>query len=92
MTQDDSERNFKELLGTFGSRANKERRAKAERRAAMKPNDGRRKKEKREAPLNVRIRKSVHALAQAICEADNISQADLVERMVESLAKERGML
>lgn len=91
MNQDDSERNFKELLGVFGSRANRERRAKAERRAAMKPNDGRRKKEKREAPLNVRVRKSVHALAQAICDADNISQADLIERLIESAAKERGI-
>lgn len=91
MTQDDSERNFKELLGVFGSRANVERRARAERRAAMKPGDGRRKKEKREAPLNVRIRKSVHALAQAICEAEGISQADLVERLIEGAARERRM-
>lgn len=92
MIEDDGDQNFKALLGAFGSHSNTERRVRAERRAAMRPDDKRRKKgETRDTPLNTRVRKSVHALAQAICRADNLSQADLIELLVEKAAKERGL-
>jgi hypothetical protein len=87
------EPNFRELLGAFGGNANVERRARAERRAAMKPDDKRRKKGAvRDTQLNVRVRRSVSELAREICKAESWSQADLIENAIEALAKEKGLL
>ncbi|MDH4981252.1 RepB family protein [Hyphomicrobium sp. D-2] len=92
MTQDADDQNFKALLGAFGSHANVERRARAERRAGMAVNDRRRKKrETRNTPLNTRVRKSVSDLAKALCEAEGISQADLLEQLIEKAAKTKGI-
>ncbi|KWT64859.1 hypothetical protein APY04_3099 [Hyphomicrobium sulfonivorans] len=92
MTQDADDQNFKALLGAFGSHANVERRARAERRAGMAVNDRRRKKrETRNTPLNTRVRKSVSDLAKALCDAEGISQADLLEQLIEKAAKTKGI-
>lgn len=92
MTQDADDQNFKALLGAFGSHANVERRARAERRAGMAVNDRRRKKrETRNTPLNTRVRKSVSDLAKALCDAEGISQADLLEQLIEKAAKAKGI-
>ena len=91
MTMEDEHQNFAELLGAFGSNANLERRGRAERRAAMRPDDKRRKKGSvRDTQLNVRVRASVSELARAICKAEDWSQADLVEHAIEALAKQKG--
>ncbi|MFA5949355.1 MAG: hypothetical protein WC807_03640 [Hyphomicrobium sp.] len=58
---------FGALLGAFGSHANIEKRAKAERLAAMKPSDGRRKKgPARRNQFNVRVDDETLARAQAL--------------------------
>ncbi|MBI1650134.1 RepB family protein [Hyphomicrobium sulfonivorans] len=92
MSQEADDHNFQALLGAFGSHANVERRARAERRAGMAVNDKRRKKrETRNTPLNTRVRKSVSDLAKALCEAEGISQADLLEQLIEKAAKAKGI-
>ena len=92
MTAEEEDQNFRELLGAFGSHANVERRARKERRAAMKPDDKRRKKGPvRDTQLNVRVRGSVSDLAREICKAESWSQADLVENAIEALAKAKGI-
>lgn len=92
MSQDADDQNFQALLGAFGSHANVERRARAERRAGMRADDKRRKKrETRDRPLNTRVRKSVSDLAKALCEAEGISQADLIEQLIEKAAKAKGI-
>jgi hypothetical protein len=91
--EEEANQNFNELLGAFGSNANVDRRARAERRAAMKPDDKRRKKgPARDTQLNVRVRRSVSDLARDICKAESWSQADLVEKAIEALAKQKGLL
>jgi hypothetical protein len=91
--EDEANQNFNELLGAFGSNADVDRRARAERRAAMKPDDKRRKKgSARDTQLNVRVRRSVSELAREICKAESWSQADLVEKAIEALAKQKGLL
>ena len=90
--EDEANENFRELLGAFGSHADVDRRARAERRAAMKPDDKRRKKgSARDTQLNVRVRRSVSELARELCKAENWSQADLVENAIEALAKQKGV-
>jgi hypothetical protein len=91
--EDEANENFRELLGAFGSNADVDRRARAERRAAMKPDDKRRKKgSARDTQLNVRVRRSVSELARELCKAESWSQADLVEKAIEALAKQKGLL
>ena len=59
----------------------------------MKPDDKRRKKgSARDTQLNVRVRRSVSELAREICKAESWSQADLVEKAIEALAKQKGLL
>jgi hypothetical protein len=57
---------FEEFLGAFGVHANVERRAKAERLAAMKPSDGRRKKGDRTHQFNVRINDATKAHVETL--------------------------
>lgn len=85
--------NFAELLGAFGVNANPERRAKAERLAVMKPNDGRRKqKGDRIHQLNVRVndttKEIVETLIARFTERDgrDWSKTELVEAAIASLA------
>jgi ribosome-binding protein aMBF1 (putative translation factor) len=80
--------NFNELLGTFGSHANVNSRARRERRASMKVDDKRRKKgDARDTQLNVRVRESVSNLVRKICKDKSWSQADLIENAIEALAE-----
>ena len=84
--------NFAELLGAFGKNSNVERRAKAERLAAMKPSDGRRKKGDRIHQLNVRVndttKEIVEMLIARFTERDgrDWSKTELVEAAIASLA------
>lgn len=85
---------FAALLGSFGSHANIEKRAKAERLAAMKPGDGRRKRVAvRTNQFNTRISDEALTLAQSLIDALTVrdgrkwSQADLVEAALKALAK-----
>jgi hypothetical protein len=87
---------FSELLGAFGSHANLEKRAKAERLAAMKPGDGRRKKgPTRTVQFNVRISEHAKAQADALLkefgdrDGKSWSQADLIEHALAVLAKQK---
>ncbi len=85
--------NFAELLGAFGKNSNVERRAKAERLAAMKPNDGRRKqKGDRIHQLNVRVNDTTEELVETLIirftrrDGRKWSKTDLVEAGIASLA------
>jgi hypothetical protein len=86
---------FQEVLGGFGKHANVERRAKAERLAAMKPGDGRRKKKEPRVQFNVRISEADKALADALIkelserDGREWSQADLVAIAIRTLAKHK---
>src|ERR1700730_8214308 len=69
MTITDDGSAFGELLGAFGSHADPEKRAKAERLAAMKPGDGRRGRvAMRTVQFNVRISEEAMALAKSLIE------------------------
>ncbi len=95
LIEDGSE--FAALLGGFGSHGNPKRRAKAERMAAMKKNDGRRqRKVTRPHQFNVRVDDDTKALAQALIDkfnaegregSDKWSQADIVIAAIAALAK-----
>lgn len=91
MTDEDGSA-FQELLGGFGTHANVEKRARAERRAAMKPNDRRRRRgPPRVHQFNVRISAQTQSLAAKLCKAKDWSQADLVEAAISALAKQEGI-
>lgn len=94
MGEEDYDTNFSELLGAFGSHANIEKRQKAERLAAMKPDDGRRKRGVgRDHQFNVRVAKETVALAQQLIEmlserdGRKWSQADFLEAAIAALVK-----
>ena len=85
---------FDELLGEFGKHGDREKRAKAERLAMMKPGDRRRKRPvTRPNQFNVRISDAAKALADELIkqfaaqEGRAWSQADLVEHAIEVLAQ-----
>lgn len=85
---------FAALLGGFGTHANTQKRAKAERLAAMKKTDGRRKRvSTRPHQFNVRVDDDTKALAQALitkfeaADGQKWSQADIVIRAIAALAK-----
>ena len=91
---EDDGSDFAALLGGFGSHANLQKRAKAERLAALKPGDGRRKRVAiRTNQFNTRISDEALALSQNIIDALSArdgrkwSQADLVEAAIVALAK-----
>jgi hypothetical protein len=91
--EDEGGRNWAELLGAFGKHSNLEQRAKAERLAAMKPGDGRRKKGDRIHQLNVRINDSTKQLVDSLItklsdrDGREWSKTELVEAAISSLAK-----
>jgi hypothetical protein len=93
VTEEEYETNYAQLLGAFGKHANLERRAKAERLAAMQPDDGRRKKAGRTKQFNARITQQSFAQAQRLIErlserdGRKWSQADFVEAAIAALAK-----
>jgi hypothetical protein len=85
---------FNDLLGEFGKHGDREKRAKAERLAMMKPGDGRRNRGvKRPNQFNVRVSDATKAQADALIKEfsarDNRawSQADLVEHAIAFLAQ-----
>jgi hypothetical protein len=89
------ETHYQKLMGKFGSHANIENREKAERLAAMKPDDGRRKRgsaKNREHQLNVMVttttRDLLHALREKLAERDGRkwSQPDVIEEAIKALA------
>ena len=89
---------FVALLGAFGTHGNLEKRAKAERLAAMKPGDGRRKRvATRTNQFNTRVGDRTIELAQRLIEEFSLrdgkkwSQADLVERAIAALAEAEGI-
>lgn len=91
MTEEDGSA-FQELLGSFGSHSDVEKRARAERMAALKPNDKRRRRgAPRQHQFNVRITEMTQALASKLCQAEGWSQADLVEAAIAALAKQKGI-
>jgi hypothetical protein len=93
VADEEYESNFDVLLGTFGGHANIEKRRKAERLAAMEPDDGRRKKLGRNRQFNTRITEESFALAQRLIErlterdGRKWSQADLLEAAFAALAR-----
>jgi hypothetical protein len=83
---------FGELMGAFGSHANVEKRHKAERLAAMRPTDGRRRRgPARKHQFNVRISDETQMLATKLCKKEGWSQPDLVEAAIAALAKQKGV-
>jgi hypothetical protein len=88
---------FAALLGGFGTHANTQKRAKAERMAALKKNDGRRqRKVTRPHQFNVRVDDDTKRLTQALIDKFNAdgrdgnskwSQADMVIAAIAALAK-----
>jgi hypothetical protein len=97
MIDEEDGSNYQKLICGFRSHANIEKRQKAERLAAMKPNDGRRKRVKEpRAQFNVRIKEESVALAKLLIEKLSArdkrdwSQSDLVEAALAALAEEIG--
>lgn len=90
MEEDGSE--FERFIGSFGVHSNLERRAKAERMAAMKPGDGRRKKGDRTHQLNVRINDTTKGLVELLLaklserDGRDWSKTELVETALSALA------
>lgn len=91
---------FDELLGEFGKHGDRNKRAKAERLAMMKPGDGRRKRTvTRPNQFNVRISDAAKSLADTLIkefsarDGRSWSQADLVEHAIAALAQsqQKGM-
>jgi len=91
-TLDEDGREFEALLGGFGTHTDVEKRARAERMAAMRPNDGRRRRGPvRAHQFNVRITDLTRSLAKKLCEANDWSQAELVEAAIAEFAKQKGV-
>ena len=86
---------FLEVLGGFGKHANLDRRAKAERLAAMKPGDGRRRKKEPRLQFNVRLLEVDKILADDLIkelsdrDGRDWSQSDLVSVALRTLAKHK---
>jgi hypothetical protein len=86
---------FLEVLGGFGKHTNLERRAKAERLAAMKPGDGRRRKKEPRVQFNVRISEVDAALARSLIaelstrDGRDWSQGELVSAGFKALARRK---
>jgi hypothetical protein len=79
---------FAALLGGFGSHANKQKRAKAERMAALKKGDGRRNRVvTRPHQFNVRVDDETLRLTKALAAKLDASHADLVIMAIAALAK-----
>lgn len=79
---------FDELLGGWGKHANREKRAKRERRAALRSDDKRRQRAAiRVHQYNVRISSEAVALAGLLCKANDWSKADMIEAAIRALAK-----
>lgn len=82
-----------EFLGSFGSNTNLAKRQKAEKLAALRPDDRRRKTKNRERQLNVKASDETLALVSALAEkfarrdGQRWSQPDIVEAAIASLAK-----
>jgi hypothetical protein len=92
LTDDGSD--FGQLLGAFGTHADLNKRAKAERLASMKPDDGRRKRAvTRPHQFNARVSDETMALAKALIERFTArdgrkwSQADLITQLIADAAK-----
>lgn len=92
----ENESAFDKLLGGWGTHANIEQRKKAERLAAMKPDDGRRKRgsaKMREHQLNVQVTTQTRDLLLALrehlstVEGRKVSQPDVIEAAIKALAK-----
>ena len=66
MADEEYDTNFNQLLGSFGAHANIQKRQKAERLAAMEPDDDRRKKAGRSRQFNARITDKSFALAHLL--------------------------
>jgi hypothetical protein len=88
--------NFAKVMGAFGSHSDIKRRTKAERLAAMKPGDSRRKRSDRTHQFNVRVGQATKALIdnliQRLSERDSRhwSQADLIEAAMAALGETIG--
>ena len=83
---------FDALLGSFGTHTNVEKRARAERMAAMRPNDRRRRRgPPRVHQFNTRISDGTQSLVGKLCKAEEWSQSDLVEAAIAALAKQKGI-
>jgi hypothetical protein len=90
-TLDEDGSEFEALLGSFGTHTDVDKRARAE-RMAMRPSDGRRRRgPSRPHQFNVRITDLTQSLAKLLCEANDWSQADLVEAAISALAKQKGV-
>ena len=90
--EEDDGSEFAALLGSFGTHADVDKRARAERMAAMRPNDKRRRRgPARAKQFNVRITDATESLAQKLCELEGWSQADLVETAIATLARQKGL-
>lgn len=95
MIDDEDGSNFDGLIGAFRSHANIEKRQKAERLAAMKPDDGRRKRGVKEPRTQFNVRLNDKSLAQAKLliaklsarDKRDWSQSDLVEAALAALVK-----
>ena len=89
---DDDGSDFAALLGSFGTHADVDKRARAERMAAMRPTDKRRRRgPARAQQFNVRITEATQSLAQKLCKLEGWSQADLVEAAIATLARQKGL-
>jgi hypothetical protein len=93
-SDDDDGSQFQQLLGGFGTHSDIERRKKAERLAAMKPDDGRRRRgATRTNQFNARVDDETIELAKMLIETFNArdkrkwSQADLIIHAIGELAK-----
>lgn len=87
--------NFDKFLGAFGAQTNLEKRARAERFAAMKPGDGRRnRKGDRHHQLNVRVNDATKSVVDELVtqltarDGREWSKTDVVEAALSSLAKQ----
>ena len=93
-TEDDNDGSqFQQLLGGFGTHTDIEARKRAERLAAMKPGDGRRRGATRTNQFNARVDDETVALAKMLTEKFSArdkrkwSQADLIIHAIAELAK-----
>jgi hypothetical protein len=92
-TEDDNDGSHQQLLGGFGTRTNLEGRKKAERLAAMKPGDGRRRRAIRTNQFNARVDDETIEFAKMLIEKFSArdkrkwSQADLIIHAIAELAK-----
>lgn len=95
MPEEIYETDFRALIGAFGTHANPEKRQKAERLAAMKPDDKRRKRgstKNRERQLNVKVTTQTLDLLHVLCaelstrDGRKWSQPDIIEEAIAAFA------